>query len=177
TSADLDGNGLADLVTSMTNGGLLGVRLQTSPGVFSAESTLKPLPAWSGVVGPPGFGDLDGDGALDGVLFVNGQLVPLSGDGHGALAAATPLEAGFYSGLPIVADMDFDGRADVFVGRLSKNLDGGLTEVCRGDGQGAVLQAPRVTLGPSAAHGLAAADMDGDGIADLAAALGDANTR
>src|SRR5262249_5661162 len=103
TSADLDGNGLADLVTSMTNGGLLGVRLQTSPGVFSAESTLKPLPAWSGVVGPPGFGDLDGDGALDGVMFVNGQLVPLSGDGHGALAAATPLEAGFYSGLPIVA--------------------------------------------------------------------------
>lgn len=128
-AADLDGDGLADLVTaSYSHGGLAPARLYLHPGLgdgrFGAPQRLETL---AGAVNGLDLADIDGDGLLDVVAGLDddgdaGQVwaLPRRSD-HSGFAPAVELfdvdpdedgaDDGGY-GILAFADWDLDGRPD-----------------------------------------------------------------
>jgi hypothetical protein len=115
--------------------------------------------------------DLDGDGRLD-VAVANsgdGTVSILLGAGGGVLrpAAGSPMPAGREPSDVRAADLDRDGDADL---ALANHETSGVT-VLLNDGRGrfaAAAGSPFDTGARPHVHGLAAADVDGDGWVDLA---------
>jgi hypothetical protein len=120
-----------------------------------------------------GAGDFDGDGDVDLLSFWNAQLVQLQNDGTGAFTTGTPLVFGgpfsftIVHPAPIVMrDLNADGRPDVVM--AFSNLAGG------------ILTNP--TFGPptpiwsitetGVIHALTPGDFNGDGLLDVAVAVG-----
>ncbi len=128
--ADLDGDGLTDVVTlggapdrlnTLLGDGALGF------GPPSWTDSATPLPV--GVE----LGDLDGDGVLDAVTVGAIDVRTWIGDGTGGFAAAGSATAAVARGVDL-ADVDVDGHLDVLVG----NDDSGDVAVYRGQGDGAL---------------------------------------
>jgi hypothetical protein len=171
--ADIDGDGLADLVR-LDESGILFSRNE-GRGSFAA-----PL-----LVGPPAdslaIGDFDGDGHAD-LVFTRDESVRLFvGDGTGAFRDAGRFcfwGAGAFDHV-VAGDFDGDGRLDVaWIWHVSPGNTGRLV-VAFGDGRGAF---PRVTKWeppepPEGQYGFPldrvfevhAFDFDGDGRTDLVA--------
>jgi hypothetical protein len=146
--ADVDGDGLLDLVRSQG----LGVMLGNGDGTFQPEVQ----------VGPPGsyvaVADLNGDGKPD--LAVSGSATLIydgSGDGTFSLGATLP-----GSESVTVGDLDGDGRPD-----LALATGGQLVRVVLA---GDSTFGPRGYVTVAVADSIAIGDFDGDGKADLAAA-------
>ncbi len=174
-AADLDGDGRADLLVLDFQQDDL--RVQRSNG----DGTFGPLALVAARVGRFALGDLDGDGRIDVVAtrFQAGtgaeELAVFPGLGDGNFGAPV-LQA--VHGAPgdgvladlAVRDLDGDGRPDVVA------LRGGTGDVLVFRNLGpAGLAAPVVALRAFGEHPstlnahLVAADLDGDGLADLAA--------
>jgi hypothetical protein len=145
---DLDGDGRPDVATDAAvflgrPGGDLELGVRF-PGAVKADH--------------PFLADVDGDGSLDVVLGTyhdGGLLFP--GNGDGTFAAPRELPEG---NVRAVGDLDGDGRPDLIAGDLC---------VRPGNGDG--------TFGPPVcaavtARDLTLADMDGDGVLEIAAAGG-----
>ncbi len=128
-AADLDGDGVTDLVVGGTSGDPARVLFGSGGG---APSRIEPLPPTGSTAAPDGpvlVFDADGDGTNDilvtkaGTALAAGaaeyQPTLLLNDGHGHFRAAP---AGMLPSLPIsvgaavAADFDHDGRLDVFIG-------------------------------------------------------------
>ncbi len=135
--ADLDGDGLADLViTDPGPGGgapaTVTVLLQNpgAPGTFLAPA-VYPLPGDAG--GPLDsivIADLDGDGRPDLVIGGTSSVNVLlqAPTGHGSFRAATAYPAPLTAFSVAVADVDGDGRPDLIVnGSAVTNVDSPLT--------------------------------------------------
>jgi hypothetical protein len=153
--ADIDGDGVLDVVTAHEFDAEVGVLLGDGAGGFEAVAFF-PAGAPSAVA----VADLDGDGAPDlvtaseplddvGVLLGNGdgsfqppRSFP-SGDGHVAIA---------------VADVDGDGFLDAITA-------GHGISVLRGSGDGSFEAAMSYPVG--SVSSIAVADLDGDGALDL----------
>ncbi|MHB8420205.1 MAG: FG-GAP repeat domain-containing protein [Myxococcales bacterium] len=168
---DFNGDGVPDLAVAHPGLSAVGILLGTGDAAFGPEVLLAVGPGPSAVA----LADFDGDGRLDlavangggatvdvllqqaggGFVEAPGAPLALPGPGPAALAAA---------------DLNGDGVVDLVVADQGRSSAGvGEVSVFLGAGAG-TFQPPAavpVGLGPLA---LAVADLDGDGVLDLAAA-------
>jgi len=158
-AADLDEDGHMDLLTAVHGLGQaksLNVHLGAGDGTFAPPDVYPG--AWRIAVA-----DLDDDGHLDVVTAGYDLLLPLIGDGTGALAPGMPIPAG--QGLFNISVADLDGDDDLDVAASSYQTGEVVLAWGQGDGSFAA-KTTAVTTGnnPWFVH---AADFTGDGITDL----------
>jgi FG-GAP-like repeat/FG-GAP repeat len=114
--------------------------------------------------------DMNGDGIQDLVTadgqFDNNSVAVLTGVGDGTFGPARVFTAGGQSPVAVaVADFNSDGRPDVVT--ADSKGDTGTIALYRGNGDGTLQAAPALVV-PGGAGQIAAADVNGDGIPDLA---------
>jgi hypothetical protein len=167
--ADINRDAVQDVVTASTDG-TVTVLLGDGTGSFVAKGTFPTGPYPTDVV----VGDLSGDDAPDVATANGGGLSILDGDGTGSLLPPLnlPIE-GERSALLVAADFDLDGRLDLAASRYSWDEYSGFA-VLLGDGAGSF--SPPAFYDPgnddSSPHGLAACELNNDGIPDLALIYG-----
>ena len=113
--ADLDGNGISDLVFAHSSPSRLSVRLSSATGIgaprlFDAAASIDVA-----------LGDVDGDGRVDAVVsnLETGMLSVYAGESGGTFGAPRQLAAGPVPGHLVVGDFDHDGWLDVAVASVS----------------------------------------------------------
>ena len=187
---DVNGDGIPDLAFAGAAGFYcyqsLGVLLGTGTGTFGTPSCFDPASTEALAVR---FADMNGDGKLDLVAgspcdtannCATGNVGVLLGNGDGTFQPIISNTAGISAaglGLMAVGDVNGDGIQDVVV----SNAGSGDIEVLLGHGDGTLAPAigyntPYAVSGPSGTSdmsggfmtGLALADIDGDGLADIA---------
>lgn len=105
---DLDGDGLADLVSAFADG---TVRAYINEGGTLRDSFRGSAPALVELR----LGDMDGDGSTDLVLSTDGRLVVRLGDGEGGFGAERLVPTRGPARYFDLGDMDRDGRLDIVV--------------------------------------------------------------
>jgi uncharacterized protein (TIGR03437 family) len=117
--------------------------------------------------------DFNMDGNLDIAITTaeTDQVVVLLGDGSGGLLPDSkgPFPTGLLPNTIVHGDFNGDGNVDLAVA----NLQAGSLTILLGDGTGGFVREPDINIGYAAVpRWLSAADIDGDGILDLALANG-----
>jgi hypothetical protein len=164
--ADVDGDGRIDLLATNANAGTVAVLLGDGKGGFAAA---RQVPAGRHPYDAIAAADLTGDGRVDLVVpdLKGNAIAVLAGDGKGGFAAApgSPYAVGERPGYVAVGDLDGDGDADV----CATHDDVGMVDVLLNDGHGALRPAEKSPVMVSTpVWGVAIADLNGDGRADLA---------
>jgi len=170
--ADVNGDGLADLIVANQGSDNISVLLGNRGGSFSPASG---SPFADGVAGEYGYqpaaiavGDFNGDGKPDLAIAnrANRMVWLLFGDGTGAFTPApNPYYAGAGSVAMVAADFNGDGHTDLAIA----NYADGTVSVLPGDGAGGFGLPVRIGFGLGI-PAIAAGDFNGDGYADLAVA-------
>ena len=159
--ADVNGDGLPDVVASSAAGVL--VFLGSGNGKFSS-----PLPAFgSSAMEQVAIADFNGDGVKDlaAPLFSgSGGVQIYLGNGDGTFSAGQLVPTASSPYWVTAARLNDDKAIDL----VSADSSGGAVSVLLGHGDG-TFGAPVLSLGPGAsgATGIAAGDVNGDGILDL----------
>ena len=158
-SADLNGDGRPDLVTSAGSG--VAVLLGAGRGRFSPATRIL-LEHRPGAVA---LADLDRDGNLDVVTAgTDGSVTVLLGAGDGSFVLKGTYPSGASASFDVVAgDLSGDSVPDV----ATAGGDDGVS-ILSGDGTGGLLDPLRLPVGARCRH-LVAEDLDLDGSLDLAA--------
>jgi hypothetical protein len=172
--ADLDGDGSLDLVVSNDRPDRKVIYLNDGRGSFRTAGTFG-RPEWS--TRYITVADLNGDGRPD-IIVANRSSNPAKpvpcfvclNDGKAGFPTEIPLPTQSAT-IIVAADLDADGKIDLFV----PHRDGGQSLIFWNDSTGNFSTAPG-PVGPKVSNvrAAAAADIDGDGIVDLA--VGDAQT-
>lgn len=167
TPADLNGDGLPDLIVPHRDGGQSSVYLNDGSGRFS---DLRPFGPASAAIRSAQAGDLNGDGLLD-LAVIDERTGPavLPADADVSFGAAVPL--GHSTATPYAieaADLNQDRAHDIIIGHVEDPPVAYLNDgaavfngIPFGDDQGV-------------AYGFAVADLDEDGVVDIAMARSDA---
>lgn len=129
--ADIDENGLLDLIMTDRAASELEVFMQLAPGSFTQVSS----PVVGGQLGFFGVGDLNSDGFCDVYLTTSGRDLLLFGDGTGAFAGSQVAISGNRSGTVHFCDVEGDGDTDVVVGRFLLLGNAGI-DIYENDGNG-----------------------------------------
>jgi hypothetical protein len=158
--ADLDRDGIEDLVVASSTLSQVQVHTGNGDGTFSSASTPSTTTAPRSVA----VADLDRDGVLDVVVGADGGLDVLLGNGDGTLQAAVTHQAGTAIRSVVVADFDKDGIPDVGVALGTASVG-----ILLGAGDG-TLGGLTTTAINAASWALATGDLNRDGNADLVAA-------
>src|SRR4051794_5834786 len=172
-AADLDDDGRTDLVAGSANGatGMVSVLRGTATGGLAAPLGSPFGLATPGGVGALALGDLNDDGRTDVLATIgsgtvaNDQLVPLAGDGTGALTAGTPITAREQLAGVALADLDGDGDLDALSASTTAVTADQLT-VVEQSSSGLAVAGTTGAPSTSLATGVAAGDLDGDGTPD-----------
>ena len=165
--ADLDNDGLVDIVSGSVDPGRITISYGEGHGRFSVP---QQLPA-EGDVRSIAVADVNEDGLPDLIYSVqrqsSGIRVCLSQAGRQWKAAKGPTEINKYEGLR-AADLNGDGHIDIVAANATSDLQGGIQVFWgAGDGSWAPGLSPTVT---GIYMDVAVADFNGDGILDLAGA-------
>ena len=172
---DVNGDGFLDAVVSSVDTWYMGPVLAAVSVLLGDGHGGFGTPIPTELSFPPAaiaIGDVDGDGRLDAVVYGGpwdgpATVAVLLGNGDGSFRPGPTFPAGvdrMIGGFVALADLDREGTLDLVIPGPTPSL-----QVRLGLGDG--------TFGPSRAYALPAApeallasDLDGDGIADLAAA-------
>ncbi len=172
-AGDVNGDGAADIVACNFEAGAGALRVFLGHG--DGDLTLAhTVPVGGGSTGPSSvaLGDLDGDGDLDAVVTnQNGSsFTVFVNDGIGGFTAGENVFTDSGPASAVIAEFTGDSHPDVLV--VCRNT--GVLNLRQGVGDGTFVS-PRTTIlvpccNPSSPEGVAAGDLDGDSIADLAIA-------
>jgi hypothetical protein len=164
--ADINGDGLIDLVVPHRDGGQSYVYLREAKAEFS---DLRRIP-----FGPPDAAirmteaaDLDGDGILDIVAIDQRRGVAVYyGQGKDTFSSGTPIGDGTFVPYALaVGDLNVDGKIDIIVGQVEAP-----STVLFNDGSGRRFTPVQVGDSQGTAYGFAIADLDEDGRPDIVVA-------
>ncbi len=165
---DLNVDGWLDLVVVNTLGGSLTIFLNDGSGKFNESSFIDALSNPREVIS----GDFDSDDCQDLVVTNSdsGSISLLSGFCDGTFATQQTIYIGKYTRGLAVGDFDFNGTLDLAVGGrdYSTAYSSDVLVVLFGDGRGTF--PTELSISAPYIGGIAAADMDNDGIDDLVAA-------
>jgi len=169
--ADMDLDGIPDLITTDQRGNTVTVLRGTGDGRFPSRVSM--LAAGT----PSGFavGDLDGDGIPDLVVTNRGtsSVSVMPGSGQGTLRGKTQFLVGNAPVAVTLGDYDGDGELDAAV----VNAFASTVSVLLGSGNGAFRWRERADFAVGdLPQSIASADLDGDGRLDLLVANTDENT-
>lgn len=158
--ADLNADGIPDLVTSNYGGASLSVLLGNGDGTFQnhIDYAAPSLPFGLAV------GDFNGDGIPDLVVASHNSTIVgvLLGNGNGTFQSAHTYASSGIPQYPVVGDLDGDGILDV----ATCSTNGSAITLLLGNGDG-TLQAPNAFATAGFCYGLVAADLNADGVTDL----------
>jgi hypothetical protein len=168
-TADVNGDGKLDALTTNYSGITLGVLLGNGAGGFALQATPS-----TGASGRPiglAIADINGDGKLDALTtsINSGTLGVLLGNGAGGFALQNSISTGANSNpySIAVADVNGDGKLDALT---ANNLSSTLG-VLLGNGAGGFTLQNAISTGASSfPRGVAIADVNGDGKPDALAA-------
>jgi hypothetical protein len=169
TIADMNGDGIPDVVTANFADNTLSILIGRGDGTFKPAIT---VPVGTGPVFVAAA-DMNGDGKLD--LLVNnnldgtlGVLLNKGGDAFGAMTATSlgPRRLRPYLQMMVVGDFKHDGKQSVITTTTSINGDSVL--YLAGKGDGGFEPAGVFSTGLQTSY-LATADVNGDGLPDLIA--------
>jgi hypothetical protein len=159
TAADVNGDGIPDLIVTNLGSNSVGVLLGNGNGTFQSEQTFATelLPAQVVVA------DLNGDGKPDLVVEnVNDRSVSvLLGNGNGTFHAQQTFARGFAPSSVVVSDLNGDGKPDLVITTISDDVS-----VLLGNGDGTFQSQITFAVG-SKPISVACADLNGDGNQDL----------
>jgi len=164
-SADLNGDGVLDLVTADANQSSVVLLLGNSGGTFNA-----PLSFVTGATPQSvAIRDLNGDGNLDLVSADGGagRLSVLLGNGNGTFKARTSLSTGTTPVWVTTSDFNGDGLYDL----VSADTGTSSVSVFLGNGNGTFQSRVSYVVGANP-NSIAVADLDGDDIKDIVASAG-----
>ncbi len=173
-SADLDGDGHADVLTANADDNSISVLLGDGKGGFTPAAG-SPFSCGRHPYDALALADVDANGSLDVVvpLLAAGKIGVLRGDGRGALveSATDKYVVGERPGYVAIGDVNGDSRPDI----LASHDDVGMIDVLINDGGGRFVPGEGSPMRlKEAVWGITVADVDADGSND--AILG-ANTR
>ena len=177
TTADLDGDGLAEAIVAQ-NVFAPGLRVFHNerrfgkPTTFDSEGTFYPTPrgAWDVVAV-----DLDGDGDRDlaasdsDLNYIGTNAVVLRNWGDGTFDAPRSFPAGGPSTGIAAGDVDGDGDADLALANHGSFGNGTKVSVLKNQGNATFVAPQSYTVGPGP-DAIETGDLDGDGDLDLAVA-------
>jgi VCBS repeat protein/FG-GAP repeat protein len=163
-AGDLDGDGLADLITANIGNDTLSILLGNGDGSFRDPRTLKMPEQPRALV----LHDLDGDGLLDLAVANAGnhQVTILTGDGHGNFKKKESYAAVKTPVALACADFNKDGRPDLAVALRNDKL-----MILLGRGDGTFFQKAVYEYGDTPTS-VVVADVNEDGVPDIAVTQG-----
>lgn len=162
-TADLDGDGMLDMVVELPDAGVVKVALGRGDGTFDPPTDLIAGTApVSGVVG-----DFNRDEVPDVAINNNssGNVSVFLGDGTGSFGPRQDFPAGVSLRSMVAADINLDSKLDLLVTNVLER--GGGVSILLGVGDGTFTAATHVPAG-GIAWALVAPDLNGDGAPDLA---------
>src|SRR5215813_3413770 len=162
TTADLNGDGVLDLVLDDGNTSGVSVLLGNRDGSFQPFALFDCGCAFPVDVA---VADFNGDGKNDVAETSSSGVSILLGDGAGNLGTPRVLTAGVAPDRIVAADLNGDRKIDLAVTNLGSNT----VSIFLGRGDGTFGAANNITVGMGP-DGIAAGDFNGDGKLDLAVA-------
>lgn len=172
--SDLDGDGWPDILTTNASAGSVSILLNDAGGSFS-EAPESPTAVGNGTR-QVAVGDLDGDGHPDLVSANSGdwEVSVLRGNGDGTFTPVGAIAVERHPTGVAIADLDGDGELDLAVTNyFSDDLS-----ILLGNGDATFDQAPGspVAIDAIGPYMPAIADVNGDGIPDIATANADSDS-